>query len=293
MAINFSNLETYVDEQRLPLIKKSVLGARTIGLINLQTGVKKASALNLINVTPTIQAGNCGFSDAGTATLSQRVLNAELLKVNMEYCDKDFLQYWTNFEVRSISAGKENMPFEEYFTTSVIEGINEKMEKLVWTGNKDNAGEFDGLLTLLAGEDEVVSASGTGVYNAVKNAYKACPIEVLPKAVIFLGADSFRELMMEMVEKNFYHYPADGAMTQEFVLPGTNTKVVAVNGLNGTKKIVVANPENLFFGCDMLDDMESFDFFYSKDNRTYRLVVSFNGGTQVAYPNEVVVGTIA
>ena len=292
MAINFSNLETYVDEQRLPLIKKSVLGGKTIGMINLQTGVKKASALNLINVNPTIMSGNCGFSDAGSATLSQRVLNAELLKVNMEYCDKDFLQYWTGYEVK-VGAGKENLPFEDYFTGMVVEGINEKMERLVWNGDKDNAGEFDGILTILAGEDEVVTASGTGVYNAVKNAYKACPIEVLPKAVIFLGADSFREFMLEMVEKNYYHYPADGAMTQEFVLPGTNTKVVAVNGLNGTKKIVVANPENLFFGCDMLDDMESFDFFYSKDNRTYRLVVSFNGGTQVAYPNEVVVGTIA
>lgn len=292
MAINFSNLETYVDEQRLPLIKKAVLGGKTIGMINLQTGVKKASALNLISVTPQIQSGNCGFSDAGSATLSQRVLNAELLKVNMEYCDKDFLQYWTGYEVK-VGAGKETMPFEEYFTTSVIEGINEKMEKLVWTGDKDNAGEFDGILTILGAEEEAVSASGTGVYNAVKNAYKACPIEVLPKAVIFLGADSFRELMMEMVEKNYYHYPANGADVQEFVLPGTNTKVVAVNGLNGTKKVVVANPENLFFGCDMLDDMESFDFFYDRGTRTYKLIVSFNGGTQIAYPNEVVVGTIA
>lgn len=292
MAINFSNLEKYVEEHNLPLIKKSVLGGRTISLINLQTGVKKASALNLINVNPTIQAGNCGFSDAGSATLSQRVLNAELLKVNMEYCDKDFLQYWSGYEVK-VGAGKETMPFEEYFTTSVIEGINEKMERLVWNGDKDNAGEFDGILTILAGEDEVVSASGTGVYNAVKNAYKACPIEVLPKAVIFLGADSFRELMMEMVEKNYYHYPANGADVQEFVLPGTNTKVVAINGLNGTKKIVVANPENLFFGCDMLDDMESFDFFYDRSSRTYKLIVSFNGGAQIAYPNEVVVGTIA
>ena len=292
MAVNFNGLEAYVDEQRLPLIKKAVLGARTISKINLQTGVKKASALNLINVNPTIQAGNCGFSDAGTATLSQRVLNAELLKVNMEYCDKDFLQYWTGYEVK-VGAGKETMPFEEYFTTSVVEGINEKMEKLVWNGDKDNAGEFDGILTILAGEDEVVTASGTGVYNAVKNAYKACPIEVLPKAVIFLGADSFREFMLEMVEKNYYHYPANGADVQEFVLPGTNTKVVAVNGLNTTKKVVVANPENLFFGCDMLDDMEIFDLFYDRSSRTYKLIVNFNGGTQVAYTNEVVVGTIA
>lgn len=292
MAINFTGLEKYVEEHNLPLIKKSVLGGKTISLINLQAGVKKSSALNLINVTPAIQAGGCGFNPQGDATLSQRILNAELLKVNMTYCDKDFLNYWTNYEVK-VGAGKEVMPFEEYFTGMVVEAINEKVEKLVWTGDKDNAGEFDGILTILAGEDGVVTASGSGAYNAIKNAYSACPVEVLEKATIFVGADTFRSFMCEMVEKNFYHYPADGAMTQEFVLPGTNTKVVAVNGLNGTKKVVVADAMNLFYGCDMLDDMESFDFFYSKDNREYRLVVSFNGGTQVAYPSEVVVGTVA
>ena len=42
----------------------------------------------------------------------------------------------------------------------------------------------------------------------------------------------------------------------------------------------------------MLDDAETFDLWYSKDNREYRLAVQFNAGTQVAYPNEVVVGGI-
>lgn len=294
MAVNFNGLEAYVDEQRLPLIKKSILGAKTVGLINLQTGVKKSSALNLIDVNPTLQAGGCGFTPQGDATLSQRVINAELFKVNMEYCNKDFLNYWTGYEAKAgASADKEVMPFEEYFTGMVIEGINAKVEKLIWQGDKDNDAEIDGLLTILAGEEGVKTATGTGAYNAIKNAYSACPVEVLDKAVIFVGADTFRAFMLEMVEKNYFHYPADGSDVQEFVLPGSNTKVIAVNGLNGSNKVVVANPMNLFYGTDMLDDMESFDFFYSKDNRTYRMVVSFNAGVQIAYPNEVVVGTVA
>lgn len=292
MAINLTGLEAYVDEQRLPLIKKAVLGGKTIGVINLQTGVKKAAALNLINVDPAIQAGACGFNAQGDAALSQRVINTELLKVNMEYCDKDFINFWTGYEVK-VGAGKEQMPFEEYFTGMVIEGINAKIEKMVWTGDKENDGEFDGILTLLADEAGVKTANGTGAYAAIKAAYSAIPVEVLPKAAIFVGADTFRSFMLEMVEKNYFHYAADGADVQEFVLPGTNTKVIAVNGLNGTNKVVAADPANLFYGCDMLDDAETFDFFYSKDNRTYRLVVVFNGGTQVAYPNEVVIATIA
>lgn len=290
--VNFNNLETYVDEQRLPLIKKAILGGKTVGMINLQTGVKKSAALNLIDINPVLQAGGCGFSAQGDANLSQRVIETELLKVNMEFCDKDFLKYWTGYEVK-VGAGKETMPFEEYFLSMVTEGVNEKIEKLVWTGDKDNAGEFDGLLTILNGEESVIKANGTGAYAAIKATYTAIPVAVLPKATIFVGADTFRAFMLDMVEKNYYHYAANGADIQEFILPGTNTKVVAVNGLNGTNKIVAADANNLFYGCDMMDDAESIDFFYSKDNRSYRLVVDFNAGSQVAYPNEVVVGTIA
>lgn len=290
MAINVSNLENYVDEQRLPLIKKAVLGGKSISMFNLQAGVKKSAALNLINVTPTLQAGGCGFNAQGDATLSQRVINTELLKVNMEFCDKDLLNYWTGYEVK-VGAGKEQLPFEEYLTSMVIEGINEKVEKLVWNGNKANGAEFDGILTIL-GKEEHIDVEGAGAYAAIKAVYAAIPVAVLPKATIFVGADTFRSYMLEMVEKNFYHYSADGADVQEFIVPGTNTKVVAVNGLNGTNRIVAADAMNLFYGCDMMDDAETFDLFYSKDNRAYRLVVEFNGGTQIAYPNEVVVGVI-
>ena len=288
--INFDGLTSYVDEQRLPLIKKAVLGGKTVGLINLQTGVKKSAALNLIDVEPKLQEGGCGWNADGTATLSQRVIDTKMLKVNIPFCDKDFINYWTNYEVK-VGAGRETLPFEEYFTSMVIEKVNAKIEAMVWAGNSENGAEFDGLIKIL-GEDSITAATKTSAYEAIKAVYSAIPVAVLPKATIFVGADTFRSFMLEMVEKNYFHYAADGASVQEFVLPGTDTKVVAVNGLNGTKAIVAADPANLFYGCDMLDDAETFDLWYSKDNREYRLAVQFNAGVQVAYPNEVVVGGI-
>lgn len=288
--INFDGLTSYVDEQRLPLIKKAVLGGKTVGLINLQTGVKKSAALNLIDVAPTLQEGGCGWNAEGSATLSQRVIDTKSLKVNIPFCDKDFLAYWTNYEVK-VGAGREVLPFEEYFTSMVIEKVNSEIEKMVWQGNAENGAEFDGLIKVL-GSDAITAATKTSAYDAIKAVYAAIPVALLGKAKIFVGADTFRSFLMEMVEKNYFHYAADGADVQEFVLPGTNTKVIAVNGLNGTNKIVAADPANLFYGCDMLDDAETFDLWYSKDNREYRLAVQFNAGTQVAYPNEVVVGGI-
>ena len=84
MAINVSTLTEYVDEQRLPLISKAVLGSKSAKLFNLQTGVKYKSKINLLSTAVTFGDGsNCGFDAAGTSTLSQREIEAGLVKVNM------------------------------------------------------------------------------------------------------------------------------------------------------------------------------------------------------------------
>lgn len=293
MAVDLTALTAYVDEQRLPLIKKAVLGAKTATLFNVQTDVKSTAAINLLAVNPSLQAGGCGWNDAGSAKLSQRTIATKLLKVNQSFCDKDFINYWMNYEVK-VGVGKESLPFEEYFTSAIVDSVNASVERMMWQGN-DSASEFKGILPILAGEDDVITVTpseGTSAYAAIKEVYMAIPEEILDKAVIFVGADTYRQFIQEMVEKNFYHYSADNT-AQEFVLPATNTKVVAVNGLNGTKKIVAGDPANFFYGCDMLDDKEQFEMWYSQDNREYRLAIQFNGGVQVAYPNEIVVATLA
>lgn len=293
MAVNFDGLKAYVDEQKLPLIKKAVLGAKTASIFNVQTDIKGSAAINLLAVNPSLQAGGCGWNDSGSATLSQRVIATKMLKVNQSFCDKDFMNYWCNYEVK-VGVGKEQLPFEEYFTSAIVDNLNEKVERMLWQGN-DTAAEFKGILPILAGEGDVVTvelSEGASAYTAIKEVYMAIPEEILDKAVIFVGADTYRAFIQEMVEKNYYHYSADNT-AQEFVLPATTTKVVALNGLNGSKKIVAGDPANFFVGCDMLNDAESFELWYSQDNREYRLAVQFNMGTQVAYPNEVVVATIA
>lgn len=292
MAMDFTNLPAYVEQEKLGLIKKTVLGAKTLGYINVQADVKGAAAINVIDADATLQAGGCGFNAQGGARFSQRTINTKLLKVNQAICDKDFLNYWTSYAVK-VGAGKEVLPFEEHYTSLIVDRVKEQVEKMIWQG-ADNATEFKGLLPILEGEEDVIDvAAKTTAYEAIKAVYAAIPENILDKAVIFVGADTYRTFIMEMVEKNFYHYDGGSVESKEFVLPATNTKVVAVNGLNGTKKIVAGDAANFYYGCDMMNDAETFDLWYSQDNREYRLAIQFNGGVQVAFPDEVVVGALA
>lgn len=296
MALNLNSLPLYVEQRRFPLIKEAVLKAKSASLFNLQTDIKTSAAINLVTVAPVLQDGGCGWSDAGTATLSQRIIETGLMKINQSFCEKDFLKYWTGYEVK-VGVGSETLPFEEYFTSLIVDEVKASIEKMIWQGDKAsedaNVNKFDGLIKILNAADGVVKptiATGATAYEAIKAVYMAIPEKVLDKAVILVGADKFRAFMQEMVEKNYFHYSADGYPSEEFMLPGTNTRVIAVNGLNGTNKIVAASLDNLFYGCDLANDAETFDLWYSKDFREFRLAISFNAGVQVAFPNEVVMG---
>lgn len=156
-------IKGYVDESNESLIAKTVLGGQSIGLFNLQTGVKGATAINLLNTDVTLQSAlDCGFTPKGSNKISRRILDPVYLKVNMEWCDKNFLDTYAQHMVK-IAAGMKTLPYAEEFTSHIIAKVNAELEKMLYQG-KANAQktEFNGLMT-------IVSASGSGAIKVATN----------------------------------------------------------------------------------------------------------------------------
>lgn len=294
-----TSLTAYVEQRRFPLIKEAVLKAKSASLFNLQTDIKTSAALNLLSTA--IQFGDglaCGWNEAGTQTLSQRILATGNIKINMAYCDKEMLKYWTQYQVR-VAAGQKTLPFEEDFVNAVVENVKAAIETAIWQGDTssstNNLRYFDGLLKILknAAGTVDVTITGTSAYDDIMAVYNAIPEKVLDGASILVGADTFRKFIQELVAKNYYHYSGEN-LNGEIMLPGSQVKVIAVNGLNGTDKIVAGQlDKNFFYGCDMMNDEEKFELWYSQDFREFRLAIEFNAGVQVAFPDEVVLGAKA
>lgn len=290
-----TSLPEYVEQNRLPLISKAVLGAKTPSLLTLQTGVKGDTALNLLQTSVVFGDGaDCGWDEAGTSTLTQRIIKPVIAKVNMAFCDKKLIGKWAQSQVR-IAAGLEKLPFEEDFMNSIADGIKAGIEKMVWQGDSANGEsrvECDGFLKLLDSDSSVIDVvlqSGASVYQKTLQVLNAIPGEVYDKASIFMGCDYFRSLVQDLVAANLYHYDAnDGEM--EIVLPGTNIKVYGVHGLDETNVIVAGPRDEMFYGVDFENDEEVFDLFYSKDNREFRLAVEFACGVQYAFGDHMVFG---
>lgn len=100
--------------------------------------------------------------------------------------------------------------------------------------------------------------------------------------------------MLELVQANLYHYnPGVGASEYEYKIPGTNIIATSCPGMQGSKRIVAANEANIFWGCDLEGDQETFDAWFSQDDRMFRADVEFNLGAQVAYPDQVFFGKVA
>lgn len=298
--IDVTSLTNYVDEQRLPLIRKAVLSPKSADLFNLQTGVKSQAALNLLTTEVVFGDGStCGWNPEGTNTLSQRVITVGKVKVNMNFCDRTLLDYWAGYEVK-VAAGKETLPFEEAFVADIIAHVNAEVEKAIWQGDTTATGNlsiFDGLLKILNAETDTIkiaAVSGNNIAQEVYDAYANIPLEILHSASIVMGEDAFRSYIGELNAENLYHYDPKVDEGMSIVIPGTSTRIYGVPGLNGTKKIVAGDLKgNFFYGTDLEGDQETFDLWYSKDNQEFRLAVKFNAGVQVAFPDQVVVKTIA
>lgn len=295
MALNVSTLTNYVEEKRLPLIAKSFLRGKTIDLIQIETGVLQDTALNLVSASVTFGDGStCGWNATDGVALSQRILKPTFLKVNQAFCDKSLLKKWASYEVK-LAAGREQLPFEEEFMEEIANAINESIEKLVWQGDSSHTNEPDGFLKILetvgSGVISKTWTAGTTAYNKIKAVYNAIPANIIDKedTVIFVGEETYREFIQDLVAANLYHFSPD-YKAGEYMVPGTSIRVIAVNGLNGTGKIVAGRLSNFFYGVGAEDDKDTFDFWYSKDSREFRLAVYFAMAVQVAYPNEIVLG---
>lgn len=220
----------------------------------------------------------------------------------MSFCDKKLLNTWANYNVK-IAAGQKTLPFEQDFMDGVGRDIAAKLEVALWQGDtassNANLNKFDGIIKIagaatLGGSLQYSTADK--VSDTVAEVYAAIPAQAFNKGevVLYMGADKYRAYIQELIANGnlvITNTLNDVAMPDSVLIPGTNVRVIYVDGLNGTGKMYASYKENFVYGVDLVGDEEKYDFWYSQDNREHRLAVEFIAGVQIAYPDMVVEAT--
>jgi hypothetical protein len=312
MAFNVSALADYTEQNEALLVTSSVLGAKTASLIksagNVMVGVKSSETINIMDTDAIFQAGgSCGFNASGSTSFTQRTVTVGKIKVNEALCPKDLEAKYLQ---KALPTGSmyDAIPFEQEFTDKKAKRIAAQLETALWQGDTSsvnvNLNKFDGLVKLIGAASGVVDANtstfisgaplssitAANVVSIFDGVYRAIPATIVSEddVTIFCGMDVFRTYTVALKNANMFHYTVDVKADNEFILPGTTIKVVAVQGLNGTNKIYAARLSNMFLGTDLLNEEEKFEIFYAKEADQVRFVSEFKMGVNFAFPDEIV-----
>lgn len=316
-VVDLSALTKYTDELGIELIKKSVLGGRTLGTgVTLQTDVKYKSALNLLDSTLNAQATACGISATGSVSLSQRDLEVCPITVFEDVCLNDLEQYWAG-KLMQAGSYNENIPFEQLYTQDKIDKIDALIEDLFWKGSKSNDvtgnGAPSGNLALCNGVLDVLQfQSGSAsvlVPGTTASFTKATAIDIIDSIInkfmsdatdalgmndvnIYISYPNFNLLTQALRDANYFHYDAAQGDFRINNYLGTQFNVIAVRGLNGNNRIAMTPAANLYFGVDLVNDYESFETWYEKKDDEVYFRSKFKIGAQVAFPEFVVLYSV-
>ena len=193
--MSLSITSTYAGEFAGKYVSAALLSGNTIAnnLIEVKPNVKFKEVLKRVDLSGAIANASCDFTDAGTVTLTEKIIQPKELQINLELCKTPFVSDW-----EAISMGysaHDNLPanFSDYFIGLMSESIAEQTEKDIWAGVA-GAGTFDGFKTLLnadAGHTGAKKIAGAAVTSAnvvekLGDIVDAIPSEVYGKEDLYI-----------------------------------------------------------------------------------------------------------
>ena len=264
--------------------------------IGIQTGIKKSAYLNYLALDANFQDGSsCGFNPLDEITLGQKAIECAVIKVDGEICPETLLGKWGEWRVR-VKATENELPFEGYIMEALLGQIRKGIETLIWQADSGGSDPIDGFLAQFGNDGSTVSVTLTGItsaYDAVKAVYFQIPEAALERGgKIFVDPAIFRALLNDLTVLNYYHYDMGNGFAEEFLLPGTDVRVIKTAGLAGTYAIVGTFGENLVYGCDMQNDSEAIDLWWSNDNRVFRYQVKWVSGVAYHFSDQIAWGVM-
>lgn len=317
MALDVSGLTNYIIENEDLLITKSLFGARTAELITAEgtvmTGVKFAEKINILATDAIFQNGTgCTRVSSGNTSLTQRQVTIGEIAVVEDICVKTLNSKYMS---KKLAAGSNAnvLPFEQEYSDLKARTIAKELEIALWQGDtasgNANLSRFDGLIKLIDAAGTAVTANqapfmGTtplatsittaNVKAVVNSMWLGLPADITgaDDIRIFCGWDTFNKFINSFTDQNLFNFSPNGkevsAANGVVIIPGTNYKLTAVHGLDGTSRLFSMRMSNLFLGVDLENEEEKFSMMEDQFKDFLRFKVQFKNGINVAFPDEIV-----
>ena len=302
-----TNISTsYAGEFAGKYISAALLSGKTLAEGNITTvpNVKYKQVMKKVATDDIVKNATCDFDDTSTLTLTERILTPEEFQVNFELCKKDFRSDWEAAQM-GFSAF-DNLPssFSDFLIAHVADKVAQRMETNIWTGTDGTAGQFDGFITTLGADSDVVDVTGTAstAANIIEELGKIA--DAIPSTVygsedmtIYLPGNMYRNYIRALGGFGASGLGAAGTNDQgtQWYNMGSGLsfdgiQVVHAPGLSDSDA-VAAQKSNLFFGTGLLSDQNEVKVIDMADldgSQNVRVVMRFTAGIQHGIGTEVV-----
>ena len=317
-ALVVSGLTDYVRENEEVLLIKSLFSGKTADLIasegTIMRGVKSSEKIAILSTDAIFQDGTgCTRVSSGNTSLTQRQITVGTIAVVEDICVSDLDKKYVAYQLGS-GANVNKLPFEQDYSELKAKTVAKQLEIAIWQGDTAsgnvNLNKFDGLIKIIdaaassvnanlqvyTGLVPVVTATGITTANvkAIVNAmWLGLPADITgaDDIRIFCGWDTFNKFINAFTDQNLFNFAPTGsevsAANGVVIIPGTNYKLTAVHGLNGTNRLFGLRMENLVEATDLEGDYEDFRMMPDQFDDYIRFKMRFRFGVQVAFPDQI------
>jgi hypothetical protein len=300
--MGYSITSNYAGEHAGQYIGAALRSAASLEYLTVLENVKFKRNITKVATENLIKDATCDFTDAGTITLTERVLNPKELQINVDLCKKDLLADWQAAQMGSGAWSRDmSSDFAGFVVSHLSDTIADAIEDHIWTGTDGTTGEFTGFNhatagLLQAGNDAtVVQTANASAYTAatiVTNLVKlvaSIPTAVYPKddLYIYMGTVAYRfylESQATLGYQQLYN------MGDGFAPMYNGIKIAVCPGLP-VDEMVAAQKSNMFFGTDLMSDtteVKMLDMSELDGSDNVRVVCKFTAGVQHAQGGDIV-----
>ena len=306
---------TYAGEAAADYIAAALLSARTLDnqLVTIKPNVKYKEVIQKVDVSGIVNDASCDFSQSGTVTITEQILEPKELQVNLSLCKQEFVDSWEALQLGYSAFDEIPRNFNDFLVSYVGGKVAEKTEQDIWSGNGSLNGEFGGFepilsasaATLLTTAVQPARASGSGavisgsvdsgnVLSKLSDVFDTIPSAVYGKEdlVIYVGSKVARAYQSALggnatLSNNSYNNQLNvGEKPSNF----QGIEIVLCPGMSDDT-IVAAQKSNLFFGTGLLSDhneVRVLDMANLDGSQNYRVIMRYTAGVQIGIAQDIV-----
>lgn len=294
------SFQDYVRTYSEELFTELFYGFKTADLATIHEGIKGEKVFTQLEVADNLaRRWAKSFDPVEAAAFKPRVLKTVLNKVDFSIVPQEYESSYLG-AFRKKGQNNDDWPFQAYIMEKIMAKLNQEFEVAAWQGVEEStpsAGDylrqtFDGYLQIIAdaltaGDITAVTTGALSTSNIIEKLrlmwaqvgtpYKENGIDIfVPYAIYDMYRIAYKDAYK--VDPAFLQVTNAGYQGIQYELGGGNARMIPINGMGSSGRVVMTPKENLTLGIDSASDVM---FKVKEEIRELQFWMDFRMGAQI------------